>query len=123
LNISAKGLSVYQFFKQLFANLFDGASMSICDFDRKKKNIGYAYLLENSRNELAESHQVKRFFTRLGRLGRILFRKILRHLFIWRLRLANPSVIILVANTMALDNGNALKLEVCEPTYKKVKGF
>ncbi len=39
--------------------------MSISSFDRKKKDEGYAALLENQTNDMASSHQIKRSFLSL----------------------------------------------------------
>jgi hypothetical protein len=52
-----------------------------------------------------------------------LFRKILRTLFIWRLKIVKPKVIVLFIDTMVMNNDDALKREGVEPTYKPVKGF
>lgn len=120
---SAKGLSCYQFIKQLFANFIDGTDMSMKSFDRKKDDEAYAALLENTPEQMASSHQMKRFFQKFGILGNWLFRKILLHLFIWRLNIEQPEVIILFGDTMVLDNNDAKKREGVEPTYKKRKGF
>jgi len=56
-------------------------------------------------------------------LGNKVYRKILHKLFLWRLRIEKPSVIILGVDTMVMDNNDAKKREGVEPTYKKKKGY
>ncbi len=120
---SGKGLSLKQFFIQILAYFIDGTDMSMRGFDRKKEDAGYAAVLENTPEEMASSHQMKRFFAKLGIFGNNIYRKILHHLFIWRLRIEQPKVILLDIDTMVLNNDNSRKKEGCEPTYKKKKGF
>ena len=52
-----------------------------------------------------------------------MYNRILNELFVWRLKIDNPKIIILGIDTMVLDNDDALKKEGCEPTYKRKKGF
>ena len=66
LSIGAKGLGLQQFLKQMFAFFMDGTDMSISGFDNKKKDEGYAALLENKTDEMASSHQIKRFFIKVS---------------------------------------------------------
>src|SRR5436190_16786781 len=51
------------------------------------------------------------------------FRWGLKHLFISRLKLKRPPVVMMTLDTMVMDNDEAAKREGCDPTYKKVKGF
>jgi len=44
-------------------------------------------------------------------------------LFLWRLSLEKPDLIVLGVDTMVMDNDTALRREGVTPTYKKVKGF
>ena len=120
---SNKGLQLKQFLKQLFAFCMDGTNTSISYFDQLKTDDGYAALLENSTEELASSHQVKRFFAKLSVVTNLVFNKILHELFVWRLNIARPKIIILGIDTMVLDNDDAKKREGSETTYKKKKGF
>lgn len=120
---NSKGLQLLQFIEQMLAFFIDGTDMSISSFDRKKTDTSYASLLENTPKEMASSHQIKRFIRKLSILPNIIFRKILRSLFIWRLKIEHPKVIKLWIDTMVMDNDDAEKREGCEPTYKKVKGF
>ncbi|KAA3597266.1 MAG: IS1380 family transposase [Candidatus Scalindua sp. AMX11] len=72
---------------------------------------------------MASSHQIKRFYKSFSWVCGGQFRKILRKMFIWRLRLEKPDVIDLTIDTMVMDNNEALKRYGVQPTYKKVKGF
>jgi Transposase DDE domain group 1 len=121
--ISRKGLSLKQFITQMLAYFIDGTDMSMSGFDRKKEDAGYAAVLENTKAEMASSHQMKRFFSKLGEVKNDVYREILHRLFIWRLKLEKPKVIILDIDTMVMNNDDSKKKEGCEPTYKKKKGF
>jgi hypothetical protein len=121
--IHSKGLKLQQFLKQMFAFLIDGTNMSISGFDSRKTDEGYAALLENKTNEMASSHQIKRFFTKLSIIPNSVYCKILHELFIWRLHIEKPMIIELGIDTMVMDNDTSNKREGNEPTYKKVKGF
>ena len=120
---SKKGITLYQFVKQIMAFFIDGTDMTITGFDRKKNDASYAAVLENRKEDMASSHQMKRFFSKFAVVNNFVFRKILILLFIWRLKLERPEIILLQADTMVLDNDDAGKREGCEPTYKKKKGF
>lgn len=121
--LSTRGLQLEQFLKQMFAFFIDGTDMSISGFDRKKKDEGYAALLENHTSEMASSHQIKRFFMKFIFINDSVYNKILHALFIWRLRIENPKIIILGIDTMIMDNDSSKMREGNEPTYKKTKGF
>jgi hypothetical protein len=120
---SSKGLQLNQFLKQMFSFYMDGTNTAISHFDQLKTDQGYAALLENETEELASSHQIKRFFMKLSVVTNLIFNKVLHELFIWRLKITNPEVITLGIDTMVLDNDDAKKREGCETTYKKKKGF
>ena len=119
----SKGLGLQQFLKQMFAYFMDGTDMSISGFDNKKKDKGYTSVLENTENEMASSHQIKRIFIKLIIIPNKLYNKVLHELFIWRLKIEAPKIIILGVDTMVLDNDDSKKKEGCEVTYKKKKGF
>ena len=73
--------------------------------------------------QMASSHAIRRFFWAF-RWPRIwLFRRLLLHLFLWRLKLEAPPVVILGIDAMVMDNDEANVRHGVEPTYKKVKGF
>jgi hypothetical protein len=119
----SKGLSLQQFLKQMFAYFIDGTAMSIISFDKKKEDKGYAAILENRQDDMASSHQIKRMFSKFAVIPNSLYNKILHMLFIWRLKIELPAIILLGIDTMVMDNDYSKKKEGCEPTYKKVKGF
>jgi len=123
IKLSKKGLTLNQFVKQIIVFFMDGTDMSITGFDRKKNDESYTSVLENTQEEMASSHQIKRFFGKFSIVYNITFRKILAVLFIWRLLIEKPEYIILQIDTMVLDNDDAHKREGCEPTYKRKKGF
>ena len=52
-----------------------------------------------------------------------LFRRLLQQLFLWRLRLQQPALILLGMDTMVMDNDEAPQRHGVAPTYKRVKGF
>jgi len=118
-----KGLDLQQFFKQMFAYFIDGTDMSISGFDKKKTDKGYASVLENTKNDMASSHQIKRFFAKFSIFPNSMYNKVLHALFIWRLKIETPKIITLGIDTMVLDNDDSKKKEGCEVTYKKKKGF
>ena len=101
----------------------DGTDMSISSFDNKKKDTGYASLLENTVSQMASSHQMKRFFSKFSIVSDGVYNKILHELFIWKLKLSKPKIIVLGIDTMVMDNNDAKKREGNEVTYKKKKGF
>jgi hypothetical protein len=123
IKVHSKGLQLDQFLKQVFAFFIDGTDMSMAGFDARKNDQGYAAVLENDLPQMASSHQMKRFFSKLSIIPNKLYRHILRELFIWRLRIEKPIVIKLGIDTMVMDNDDAKKREGCEPTYKRKKGF
>ncbi len=125
IKISKHALSLYQFAKQLIAFIIDRTYTAISAFDDLKEDAGYAAMIENHTNEMASSHQIKRFFGKLmfNRVGNSIYRKILHAMFIWRLRIENPSIITLGIDTMVLNNDDAQKREGVEPTYKKKNDF
>ena len=123
LKTSSKGLTCLQFIKQVVAFFIDGTDMAMTSFDRRNNDEAYAKLLENTIDEMATSHQIKRFLQKFIVVGNWLFRKILLELFMWRLHVEQPDIIILFADTMVMNNDDAVKREGVEPTYKRKKGF
>jgi len=120
---SAKGKSAAECVRQVLLFLVDGTSRHLTYFDELKADAGYAATIERRSEELLSSHAVKRFFGAIG-WGRIwLLRKLLQELFIWRLNLNRPEVVILDLDVMVMDNDEAETREGVTPTYKKVKGF
>lgn len=123
LRKNRKGLPVWETFVQLFCFFADGTSRHLTHFDRLKKDPGHAAVLETTPDKLLSSHQVKRFFRAFNFPKALLFRQLLRQLFLWRLNLAAPSAVVLGLDTMVMDNDEAVRREGVKPTYKKVKGF
>jgi len=120
---SSKGLEIWKLFKQVFCFLFDGTSRHLTHFDHVKKDEGYAAAIEESPEDMASSHTVKRFFKLFSWLSGGKFRKVLRMLFLWRLKKDNPDVIELTIDAMVMNNDDAEKRHGVQPTYKKKKGF
>ena len=118
-----KGIKIIDVFTQLFCFFFDGTSFRLTRFDELRKDDGYAATIETKQECLASSHQMKRFFESFSFVRIYLFRKFLQKLFIWRLRISQPEVIVFDIDTMVMDNDDADVREGVQPTYKKKKGF
>jgi len=123
LRRSQKGQPIWNLFKQVFCFFYDGMSRHLIYFDQLKRDEGYAAVIENTPEEMVCSHQVKRFFKAFSWLCGGAFRKILKRLFIWRLKIERPKKIELTIDLMIMDNDEAEERHGVEPTYKKVKGF
>jgi hypothetical protein len=123
LKVSGKGLSIIQFIKQILAFFIDGSDLSMTGFDRRKTDEAYAAILENTPDQMASSHQIKRFFRKLILVPNWLYRKILLVLFLWRLHVEKPEIIELFADSTVWDNNDAEKRQGVAPTYKRKKGF
>lgn len=120
---SRKGQEVSEIFKQLFCFFVDGTSRHLVYFDTLKKDEGYAGSIETMTEHMLSSHAVKRFFGAMLLPWGFLFRKVLRKLFLWRLHMVKPVMILIGLDTMVMDNNEALKRHGVKPTYKKEKGF
>ncbi|MCD4776109.1 MAG: IS1380 family transposase, partial [Candidatus Aegiribacteria sp.] len=118
-----KGQKISSIFKQIICFLADGTSSHISYFDNLKNDEGYAGGIEAAATEMLSSHSVKRFFRKFSPLHYFMFRRLLQKLFIWRLNLEKPSVIILGVDTMVMDNDDAVLRHGVQPTYIKKKGF
>lgn len=120
---SEKGLPIPVLFHQIICFFLDGTSFSLVRFDELKEEDGYAGAIEVSSESMVSSHQIKRFFYGFS-LGRIwLFRRLIQQVFLWRLRIWDPEVVILGMDTEAWNNDGAKVREGVEPTYKGVEGF
>lgn len=84
IGVSSKGLSLYQFIKQMLAYFIDGTYVRMESFNELKKDKGYTSLLENQGTQMASSHQMKRFFRKLmnNNIGNNTYRKFLHKLFL-----------------------------------------
>ncbi len=120
---SRKGQGISEIFKQLFCFFMDGTSRHLTYFDTLKKDGGYAGSIETDPEHMLSSHAVKRFFGAMLLPWGFGFRKVLRELFLWRLRIAKPLMIIIGLDTMVMENDEARKRHGVRPTYKKEKGF
>jgi hypothetical protein len=120
---NAKGQAVAEIFKQVFCFLLDGTSRHLVYFDALKKDEGYAAAIETAPAQMLSSHAVKRFFGAFSWYRIWLFRTLLKQLFLWRLQMRKPEVVVLGMDTMVMANDEARKRHGVEPTYKKVNGF
>ncbi len=123
LRKSSKGQKIENILKQIFCFFVDGSQNTMTRFDDLKNNMGYAGTIEFSKNEMASSHTMKRFLgavteKMVNALGHFLL-----ELFIWRLKITRPKVIVLGVDSTVLDNNSARKREGVTLTYKMVKGF
>jgi len=125
LKDSTKGLTVENYFKQLFSFIFDGTKLNLTYFDELKKDEAYGELLKLSMDDLATSHQIKRLTGKFRNESRQIdiFRDLLLDIFINNLISEQPEVIEIGIDTMVLNNDDSNKKEGCSPTYKGVKGF
>jgi hypothetical protein len=121
---SRKGLPISVLFHQLICFFVDGTSRHLVRFDELKEDAGYAGAIETPQQQMMSSHMVKRFFQAFWGVQCWLFRRVLQQLFLWRIKLQQPGVIVLGIDAMVLDNSEASQREGVQPTYKKsVRGF
>lgn len=118
-----KGAPIRELFKQVLCFLFDGTSKHLAHFDVVAKDSGYAAAIESPLSAMVSSDTVRRFLNAFSWRRTALLRSLLMRLFLWRLRIRNPNVIVLGLDTMVMDNDDAVKREGVKPTYKKVLGF
>ena len=123
LRKSRKGEKIEFIFKQVLSFFVDGSSRHLTYFDQLKEDEGYAASLESSPAQLCSSHSIKRFFGSFSFLRNRLFRKLYHKMFLWRLKIESPDVLVLDIDTVVLDNDDAKKRHGVSPTYKKKKGF
>jgi len=120
---SRKGQPISEVFKQLFCFFLDGTSRHLVHFDALCRDAGNAGAIESEPATMLSSHAVKRFFRSLWWPRIYLFRHLLQRLFLWRLRLQAPEVVMLGIDTMVMDNDEARVRHGVRPTYKRVKVF
>ena len=118
-----KGQPIIEIFKQLFCFFIDGTSRHLIYFDALAKDAGYGAAMETTPDRMLSSHAVKRFFRSFWWPRIYLFRHLLQRLFLWRIALQAPAMIVLGIDTMVMDNDEARVRHGVKPTYKKVKGF
>jgi len=83
-------------------------------FARYLDRIGLAWFTDRRLGPLRKNKKV-------ASAGECL-RRLLQEIFIWRLLLDKPEIVILDLDVMVLDNDDAARREGVTPTYKKVKG-
>lgn len=120
---NGKGQPIDGIFKQVLCYFMDGTSRHLVHFDRLKEDAGYAGAIESAPSRMISSHAVKRFFNAFSWPRIWQFRGLLQELFLWRLKITEPSVITLGIDTMVMDNDESKKRHGVQPTYKKVEGF
>ena len=121
---SRKGLPITAIFKQLLCFFVDGTSSHLVHFDGLKEDDGYAAAIETHLDAMASSHTMKRFFASFSMYRIWSFRRLLQQLFLWRLRVEKPEMIMLGIDAMPMNNTQAKQREGVEPTYKRgVMGF
>jgi len=120
---TSKGQEISEIFRQLFCFFIDGTSRHLTYFDTLKEDEGYAKSIETDPVNMLSSHAIKRFFRLILLPWSFSFRKVLQELFLWRLHIVKPTVIMLGMDTMPMNNDDAEKREGAKPTYKKEKGF
>mgnify|MGYP001814259680 FL=1 len=59
---SRKGVDVCELFKQVLCFMVDGTSRHLSYFDQLADDSGYAGGIETGMEEMASSHQIKRFY-------------------------------------------------------------
>lgn len=125
LHKSNKGLSVEDYFKQMFSYFFDGTSLNLTYFDDLKKDRAYSELIKTEQSNMASSHSIKRKTEKFtGSLMEVAtFRDVLTDLFIHNLKFYRPEVVEIGIDTMVLNNDDSNHKEGCNPTYKNVKGY
>ena len=103
---SAKGVSVENLFLQALYFFFDGTSRHLCHFDKLQQDKGYGAIVEMAEEQMASSHTMKRFFGAFHIFHRTAFRWVLKELWVWRLKLHKPRVVVMTLDTMVMDNGH-----------------
>jgi hypothetical protein len=123
LRLNLKGKAISFIIRQILIFFIDGTHKAISGFDIVKKDAGYASILEVKKEDLLSSHAIKRFFRKFSYFKCAILRKILNTLFVWRLGIKRPDVIVLDIDTMVLNNDDAKTREGVSVTYKDEKGF
>jgi hypothetical protein len=120
---SRKGKDIEKIIAQMIYNAIDGSKQTMTRFDELKEDKTYQRAIETSGDGRISSHSMKRFFRAVTTNMLFRLQGIMLKMFIWRLKITKPWIIILGADTMVLDNNDAKKREGVSPTYKAVKGY
>lgn len=123
LKKSSKGSKINDIFKQLLLFFADGTYNKINAFDRLINDECYATIIETSQKDMCSSSTIRRFFKKFNYIRLLILKKILKELFIWRIKIKKPKIIELFLDTFVLNNNDCKKREGVEHTYKKLKGF
>jgi hypothetical protein len=118
-----KGKDIESIITQQIYNAIDGSKQTMTRFDELKSDKGYLKTIEITKQEAVSSHVMKRFFRAITDQMLKNLQKVMLRMFIWRLLITRPEVIILGTDTMVLDNNDAKKREGVSTTYKIVKGY
>jgi len=118
-----KGARVEELFKQLICYFVDGASGHVSRFDEVRRDRGYAASIETPASQMISSHTVKRFLRKIWWKRMWLFRRLQQKLFLWRLHVEQPDVLILGLDAVVFDNRYALVRHGVRKTYKRIRGF
>ena len=120
-NLKEKAISFI--IRQILLFFIDGTHKAISGFDHLKNDNGYASIIEVKRESLLSSHTIKRFFRKFSYFKCEVLRKLINTLFIWRLKIIQPTTIVLDIDTMVLNNDDAKQREGVDVTYRNKKGF
>jgi len=120
---SRKGRDIEKIINQLMFYFMDGSKQTMTRFDELSDNEGYRKSIETAKKDMCSSHTMKRFFNSVEKSMFKKLQSLMLELFIWRLKIEKPKVVILGIDTMVLDNNDAKKREGVSPTYKKVNGY
>ncbi len=97
----------------------DGTNLSLVRFDELRLDKEYALSIEEDLSDMCSCHTIKRFFNRFHYFIMTSFRYILRKLFVWRLQIEKPEIVVLLLDTIVMDN----KREAVSATYEGLKVF
>lgn len=120
---SRKGRDIEAIISQLICYFIDGSKQTMTRFDELAESDGYSKTIETAKEDMCSSHIIKRFFKSSKEMMFKRLQNLLLELFIWRLKIEKPKIIILGIDTMVLDNDDAKKREGVSFTYKKVNGY
>jgi hypothetical protein len=99
---NSKVASIVELFTQLLCWHFEGTNRHLSSFDTLAKDPGYAASIETDSKRMVSSHAVKRFFNSIPLGFSTLFRMLLMRLFVWRLNINKPELIILNVDAMVM---------------------
>lgn len=123
LTKSKKGLSTFDFFKQMGAFFMNGEHLRICEFDRLADDDSYAKVIELDPEDLSSSDSIRRKFEKFN-VGEVRkFHSIFQKIFKLIIERHVGNEITMMLDSMVLDNNDSKQKQGCTPTYKKVLGY